>query len=69
MLYEPSKRKFAKGHFKGQKRPYFCFSTLRVFIRSINIGTRGDTIDMASMLEFRYRSLLHPTFKKIACYY
>ena len=28
MLLHPIKRKFAKGHFKGQKRPHFHFSTL-----------------------------------------
>ena len=69
MLYKPLKRKFAKGHFKGQKRPYFCFPTLSVFIRSIYIASRADIIGMNSIPEFRYGSLLCPPFKKFACYY
>ena len=69
MLYKPSKRKFANGHFKGQKRPYLCFPTLSVFIRSIYIASRADIIGMNSIPEFRYGSLLCPPFKKFACYY
>ena len=63
------KRKFAKGHFKGQKRPYLCFPTLSVFITSIYIASRADIVGMNSIPEFRYGSLLCPSFKNFACYY
>ena len=33
VLYVPVKRKFVKGHFKGQKRPYICFYTLSLPFR------------------------------------
>ena len=69
MLYKPPKRKFPKGHFKGQKRPHFHFSTLSLSLWSIFRASRVSSNDIKSIPEFRCGSLLYPPFKKIACYY
>ena len=61
-VYKPPKRKCGKGHFKGQKRPYFCFSTIRVFIRSIYMAGRAYIIGIENMAKFRYGSLQHAPF-------
>ena len=45
MLYKPPKRKFDKGHSKGQKRSFFCISTKSICTRSIYIANKVDISD------------------------
>ena len=61
VLYIPLNRKFTVGHFKGPKRPYFCFSTLKVFIRSM--ACSADIVGIETKAEFWFGSVLYIPFK------
>ena len=69
LVYPHKKRKFTKGHFKGQERPYFYFWTQRVHIRSIFMTIRVGIIGIESTPGFRYGFSLYPPFKKTACFF
>ena len=64
MLYNPRKRNFAKGHFKGQKKPCFCFLTKLSPLDPYKWLRREGISSKGSIPEFRYWSLLHSQFEK-----
>ena len=69
MLYKLQKRKFAKGHFKGQKRSLDCFYNQSMPTWSISPWKMKNEKVHESILECRYGSQLQTPLKKFACFY
>ena len=65
MLYKLQKRKFAKGHFKGQKRSLDCFFNQSMPTWSISPWKMKNEKVHESILECRYGSQLQTPQKNL----